>query len=1727
MTRVNATTYTYAWTVGANDGTQTFTLSQGQDLAGNTITATPTSGASIIVDNRAPTATLAYTYGTSTNTATLVNQDTSITITAAFSEAMKGSPAMRIASTGAHTLAAANMTRVNATSYTYAWTVGTGDGIQTFTLSQGQDLAGNTITATPTAGTGASVTVDNTAPSNQDTVFAASRTVAGSATVTITSSGVASNSVWFAPTGTTTFSASSTITRAASGTATSITAPTTGGTYKLFVRDSVGNVSSPSAASLTVDTQAPTNQNTVFAASRTVAGGATVPIISSGAAGNSVWFAPAGTTNFVAGNTITRATGTATSIAAPTTAGTYKLFIQDSVGNVSSPSTASLTVDNTAPTATLAYTYGTSTNTATRVNQDTSITITAAFSKNIAATPAMRINGTGAHTVSAANMTRVNATTYTYAWTVGANDGTQTFTLSQGTDLAGNPITATPTSGASIIVDNTAPTATLTYTYTYGTGTDIATLVNQGTTITITAVFSESIKGNPAMRIDGTGAHTVSAANMTRVNATSYTYAWTVGAGDGIQTFTLSQGQDLTGNTVTATPTAGTGASITVDNTAPSNQDTVFAASRTVASNATVTITSSGVASNSVWFAPTGTTTFSASNTITQAASGTATSITAPTTGGDYKLFIQDSAGNVSSPSTATLSVDTQAPTNQDTVFAADVSSVGSATVAITSSGDASNSVWFAPAGTTNFVIGDTITRATGTATSIAAPSMTGDYKLFVQDSVGNVSSPSTATLTVDGTAPTAYLRYYLKQTGGNIIVSVVKAGDAIIVNAKFDEPMADSPVMQITGSGVENIAAANMTKHNATTYNYDWTVGAGDGAQSFTLSTGTDLAGNPITATPTAGTTITIDNTAPVPTVDALATNDTTPTITGTTDTGIALGTGESLSVTLNAVTYTPTVATDGTWSFTVASANALADGSYEVSATFTDATGNIGTDTSSNELAIDSTAPVLVSYAIGDGRQYLISEEATNVATNANIVLTFDEVVVKALGNGVLAIRSGNSNPTTETILSADLRITVVGNTVTIDPSRNFIAGESVSLDIGYQSLSDLAGNGFSFASFTDLFTTSATAATPTNQDTVFASAVSGMANAAITVVGSGNADDIIWFAPQSTQNFTEGTTITRAAGNATAIYAPQASGTYRLFVQDRAGNVSSPSNAVLTVTADTTSPSLTTYTFNRDNTSYALTDSATEVPANVDIILNFSERVSAGTGTITLTPTGGTAIALDVTGAQVTANDTDAVTINPSNNLDLSAEYTVNIPVGAFVDRASRDATQATFSFSVSATPPTPDPATVKDVVSGVNMQADIAVDWTKTSVTAITNRMNWLRRHKGSNNLSHQGITLNFAHPTLDALFKAEYKANNPKENSLMSQARLANMARTLANNTKHNADHSTSVFAALKQELSDRAANEFAKLAHNTLDNTLGHLTALNPLSGNSISDSISDTWAIWTAGNVTLGDYDATTTTSAQDSFSQNISLGVDKYTANDTQLLGVAVSLGRGDVEIGNNDTTLNSDAISFAVYTALDLYKHTVFEGMTAIEGMIGVGGITVDTKRRGNDNILLTGSRDIRQIFASLTFRGKFQQEDINLSPYGRVNVSHSRLGDFSESGSDFALTYSKQDINNLVLYTGLDVDCLIELNKGALRPFGVVEYGADISPSSDAELYYLSDPTRRIYTLSTDGSATHNLKFGIGIEYKAQTGAYGSVGYERTEIIDSGHTDSFDLEVGLEF
>ncbi|WP_417358994.1 Ig-like domain-containing protein [Galbibacter sp.] len=105
----------------------------------------------------------------------------------------------------------------------------------------------------------------------------------------------------------------------------------------------------------------------------------------------------------------------------------------------------------------------------------------------------------------------------------------------------------------------------------------------------------------------------------------------------------------------------------------------------------------------------------------------------------------------------------------------------------------------------------------------------------------------------------------------------------------------------------------------------------------------------------------LTIDTVAPVaPTVNPVVTNDPTPIITGTADSG------DTLTVTVNGVTYTEGDGNlvdhgDGTWTLQIPDGNEISDGVYDVVATATDLAGNTSSDGTVDELTIDLTAPTV----------------------------------------------------------------------------------------------------------------------------------------------------------------------------------------------------------------------------------------------------------------------------------------------------------------------------------------------------------------------------------------------------------------------------------------------------------------------------------------------------------------------------------------------------------------------------------------------------------------------------------------------------------------------------------------------------------------------------------------------------------------------------------------------
>ncbi len=781
------------------------------------------------------------------------------------------------------------------------------------------------------------------------------------------------------------------------------------------------------------------------------------------------------------------------------------------------------------------------------------------------------------------------------------------------------------------------------------------------------------------------------------------------------------------------------------------------------------------------------------------------------------------------------------------------------------------------------------------------------------------------------------------------------------------------------------------------------------------------------------------------------------------------------------------------------------LSDTNYEITipaTVFGDVAGNAYAGTTTNittVAAVDITRPTAqLRYSLSStGNDSVTEVESGN---RVFITVTFNEDIaatpaMQISGSGVQTINATNmlrepSNARTYYYIwsvgsrsgTQKFRLSqgtdLAGNTVVSEPT----SGGSIVVT------GDTAGT-------SSVSAKKSPAAKSSTSTTVFVDSVSTTSGQPVTIVSSGDKNNSIWFAPEVTVSFVESATMTQAAGDAASIYAPRATGTYKLFVLDSSTNVLTTSTASLTVTPDATFPELV---------SSIPANGVTGISVDNNIVLTFSEAMTIGSGNITIT---GSAtqnnieisstqtISVTNTSTEVTGEGSNQITINPSEDLLANARYTITIPIELFTDLAGNAYNgEDVIVFTTSAITSASNPAATASAMSSIKTQAATASAWTAASTNAIAARMTWLRHNRGSNNLSYQGIRIGFADQIFNKFFNTQVRENNQ-----FTQERLAGMAKTLAYNNDNNG---TSMFDTLKQEIADRAANEFAKLKQDIF----GNLVALNP------TGSISDTWAIWSAGNITLGNLDA------QDIFTRSISFGLDRYLDNRKYLFGVAVSLGVADNDI--DTTNIESDAYSFSVYSAFER------DNNTTIEGLVGISRIDANIQRYlSNNNALIEGKRDINQIFASLTFRGNFKKQAMKFSPYGRVNASYTRLSDYAESGFG-ALAYDRQTINNMILYTGLDVDYLIRLNKGTLRPYGVIEYGVDISLSSTAELYYLDVPNTK-YTITTEDKATHNLKFGAGLEYKSQNGAYVSAGYERTEAIDSGHLDSFDLELGLEF
>ena len=578
-------------------------------------------------------------------------------------------------------------------------------------------------------------------------------------------------------------------------------------------------------------------------------------------------------------------------------------------------------------------------------------------------------------------------------------------------DAAGNPGSA----GKAITLDTTPPTVS----FNVVAGDDVINSVEHGQAQVVSGTATGASVGDKLIITIGSNQYT------TTVDASG---KWSVGVPasdisaltDGTVTLSATitdsagnsstQTHDVVVNTASVALTVNTLSGDDVINAAEAGASLVInGSSAQFASGTQVTITLNGksytatIQSDGSW-----TTTVPAADVGTLA------------DGASYQVSVsaQDSAGN-SASATHTISVDTTAPViSVNTLSGDDVLNAAEAQQPLTVHGSSSAEA------------GQTVTVTLGGKTYTALVANDGTWTLdvpaadlanlsegaltvtaSVNDKAGN-NGQTTHTLTVDTVAPA-------------VTISTV-ADDDIVNDA---EQLAGQTISGTTTAEQGQTVTVSFNGHSyqaTVAANGSWSVfvpgrdflGLSDGDYTIT-ATVSDKAGNPGSATHD----VTLNGDVPTIAINTFAQDDivnaaehgTPLVISGTTD----APTGQTVTITLNGKTYTATVQNDGTWSYTVGSADvtALADGgSYVINAQVSNAIGNSVSD--NHTVTVDLTAP---SMGIS------IDSLQNDTGLSASDFITNDKQVVV---NGSLTAQLGNNE---KAQISLDGGVTWIDLTVT----------------------------------------------------------------------------------------------------------------------------------------------------------------------------------------------------------------------------------------------------------------------------------------------------------------------------------------------------------------------------------------------------------------------------------------------------------------------------------------------------------------------------------------------------------------------------------------------------------------------------------------------------------------------------------------------------------------------
>ncbi|MFM5103849.1 retention module-containing protein, partial [Aeromonas veronii] len=384
----------------------------------------------------------------------------------------------------------------------------------------------------------------------------------------------------------------------------------------------------------------------------------------------------------------------------------------------------------------------------------------------------------------------------------------------------------------------------------------------------------------------------------------------------------------------------------------------------------------------------------------------------------------------------------------------------------------------------------DTTPTLTGTTDAPAGSTVT----LLVTDANGNqqtltaIVTPS-GTFTVDVVTPLAEGSYTVTATvtdpAGNTGTatdngSVDVTAPTITVDAPDNTTDTTPTITGTTNAALGSTVTLVVTDANGNQqtltaivqpgggYSVDVTTPLAEGSYKVDASV-TDPAGNTGSATDDGS----VDVTAPVITVDAPDnTNDTTPTITGTTD--APAGSTVTLVVTDangNQQTLTATVQPGGGYSVDVTTP--LAEGSYKVDASVTDPAGNTGSATDNG--SVDTVAPELGidldPIVVGDDNTVNKAEADDKASVTLSGTVSGDAKV----GDTITLTLGDGSKLTTQVVVLGNGQLGFSTSTT----ADKLVGGSSINAEI---TVTDAAGNSTTKSDSEDYIVDNVAAPAPT---------------------------------------------------------------------------------------------------------------------------------------------------------------------------------------------------------------------------------------------------------------------------------------------------------------------------------------------------------------------------------------------------------------------------------------------------------------------------------------------------------------------------------------------------------------------------------------------------------------------------------------------------------------------